>query len=319
MSDTRVLLTTYPTAFLNKGGGEIELVGIAKALRSWGVWADCYGPEARPLREYDAVLHFSVIPDGKSIFREAKSAGKRTMLSPSLWWRKEPSVEERRSVEEFVRAADMLVLKSRSEFDNISQYLDIDSEKVIFCKWGVDPAFEEPVDRNLFRNAQKLDEYILSLGMIEESKNQLNVIHALEHSDTPVVFVGDYRDRRYYEACVKVAPQKFRFLPFMQPRSEMLRSALQGCAAYIECPLEPPGLSAIEAALSRVPMVLSEGEWTEEHFQGLVETADPLSIDDIASALGRATRTGVNPNLYGKARNYELPQTLEPLARYLGR
>jgi glycosyltransferase involved in cell wall biosynthesis len=317
MSDLRLLVTTYPTAFLNRGGGEIELIEIVRALRTQGVWADSYGPGSLPLNQYDSVLHFSVVPDGKTIFFEAKANGKLMILAPSLWLRNTPAPAEKQSMMEFIAAADVLLLKSRAEYENLSQYLDIEDKKVIYCKWGVDPLFEEPADHDLFRRAYNLERYILSVGIIEETKNQLNVIRALREFDIPVVFLGDYRDRQYYEACVKLAPQNFRFLPFVQPKSEMLRSAFEGCSLYVECGLEPAGLSAIEAAHARVPMVLSEGPWTDEHFPGLITTADPLSVDSISTAAKSALSKDVDPEIFKRARNYQLPYALESLVTFL--
>lgn len=319
MSDSRVLITTYPAAFLHRGGGELELVDLMNNLRQLGIRADLYGPTAQPLSKYDVVLHYSVVPTGMEFVREVKAAGKKLVLLPSLWWSKAPAQAEKDSVAEFFRLADVVVFKSTSEYENVAEQVKVDARKVAYYRWGVDSCFEELVDGELFKQTYKLGDYLLSVGIIEERKNQLSAIHALRDADIPLVFVGDYRDRTYYEACVKAAPSHFKFLPYLQPQSEVLRSALHGAKAFIEVSLEPPGFSAFEAGLSRVPMVLSASAWTREHFGAeLVHQVDPMSTVSIQRGVQEALRTPVSPELQRHVHNKHLmPQCLEPLVRLL--
>lgn len=318
MSDPRVLITTYPTAFLNRGGGELEIVDLASNLRQLGMRADIYGPGLPPLNKYDTVLHYSVVSTGMVIMLEAKKAGKKVVLLPSLWWLSEPSETEKSMVAEFFRLADKIVFKSKSEHENVSRWVPVDAAKVIFFCWGVDSAFEEPADDEMFKRTYKLNDYILWPGIIEERKNQLTAIHALRESKIPVVFLGDYRDRSYFETCVKAAPAHFKFLPHLQAKSEMLRSALQNCRVFLEVPLEPAGFSAFEAALSKVPMVLSKGPWSNEHFAGLVHMADPKSTQSIQEAVHAALESSPPSKLHTQTRNrHLLPHSLELLVRTL--
>jgi glycosyltransferase involved in cell wall biosynthesis len=318
MSDSRVLITTYPTAFLNRGGGELELVDLLSNLRQLGVRVDIYGSTSLPLVKYDVVLHYSIVPTSMVYVREAKSAGKKLVLMPSLWWRSEPDQSEKDSAAEFFRLADVVVFKSKSEHGNIARYVTVDPAKVAYCRWGVDSCFEEPADRELFKKTYNLDDYILWTGIIEERKNQLTAIHALKESKVPLVFVGDYRERSYYESCIKAAPTHFKFVPHLQAKSEILRSGIQNCKVFLEVSLEPPGFSAFEAALAQVPMVLSAGAWTDEHFGELVQQVDPMSTSAIQKAVQAALVAPVSPELHKNTRSrHLLPQSLEPLVRVL--
>jgi glycosyltransferase involved in cell wall biosynthesis len=318
MSNPRVLITTYSTAFLSRGGGELELLDLLSNLRQLGVSADIYGSTSLPLIKYDIVLHYSLIPSGMVFVQEAKNAGKKLVLMPALWWANEPSQPEKDSAADFFRMADVIVFKSKSEYENIANYVAVDPAKLAYCPWGVDPCFEVPVNKDLFKKTYKLDEYILCLGIIEETKNQLTAIHALKESKIPVVFIGDYRDRSYYESCVKASPAHFKFLPHMQAKSEILRSAIQNCKVFLEVSLEPAGFSAFEAALAKVPMVLSAGEWTEEHFAELVQQVDPKSTSAIQQAVQIALTTTVPAELYTNMHiKHILPQSLEQLIRIL--
>lgn len=318
MSDSRVLITTYPTAFLNRGGGEIELLDLLGNLRRLGVRADIYGSNSLPLAKYDVVLHYSIVPAGMEFVKEAKNDGKKLVLMPSVWWSEEPSDAEKQSAAEFFKMADVIVFKSKSEFENIIKHVPFDENKLTYCRWGVDSCFEEPVDKDLFKKTYKLDKYLLWVGLIEERKNQLTAIHALKEFNIPLVFIGDYRNRSYYESCVKTAPAHFKFLPHIQAKSEMLRSAIQGSATYIEIPLEPAGFSAFEAALSKVPMVLSKGAWVDEHFGDSVYKADPKSVSSIQQATQNALTDTVSADLFRNTRiNHVMPQSLDALVRVL--
>lgn len=319
MIDSQVLITTYPAAFLHRGGGELELVDLMANLRQLGVRADLYGSMSQPLSKYDVVLHYSVVPTGIEFVREVKAAGKKLVLLPSVWWSKAPDQSEKDTVAEFFRLADMVVFKSNSEHANVVAHVPLDSSKVALYRWGADSCFEELIDGELFKQTYKLGDYLLSVGIIEQRKNQLAAIHALCDSKIPLVFIGDYRDRAYYEACVKAAPPHFKFLPYLQPKSEILRSALHGAKAFIEVSLEPAGFSAFEAALAGVPMVLTDGEWAQEHFgRELVHLIDPMSTASIQQGVAAALNAPVSPQLRRHVHNkYLMPQCLEPLVRVL--
>jgi glycosyltransferase involved in cell wall biosynthesis len=170
----------------------------------------------------------------------------------------------------------------------------------------------------MFKVIYGVDEYILWLGIIEQNKNQLFCIEALKDIDTPVVFLGNYRDRTYYEACRKAAPKHFKFLPSMPAKSEILRSALQNCKLYLEAPLEPPGHSSLEAGLAGVPLVLSDDAWSREQFRDSVVYVDPKSSESIFKGVEMALGKGNDSSIAGHIRRRHLyPQCLEPLIRVL--
>ena len=318
MAKERILMTTYPTAFCYRGGGEEELVDLKNNLRKLGLIVDVYGPNILPLICYDIILHYSVISSSIGIVREAKNLGKKVILLPSLWWSHLPKQAEKELVLEFFKLSDCIVFKSKSEYENIAKYVAIDDAKVVYCRWGVDPCFDEPADKELFKSTHNLREYILWPGIIEERKNQLTAIHALKDSEVPLVFIGDYRDRSYYEACVRSSPRHFKFLPYIHSKSEMLRSAIQNCTVFLEVPLEPPGLSAFEASLSSKPMVLSNSSWTEEHFGNFIQKVDPRSTSSIQVGVQAAMQMSISPELSNRTRlRHLLPQVLEPLIRVL--
>jgi len=57
MSDSRVLVTTYPVVFPHRGSGELELVDLLATLRQLGACVDLYGPTAQHLSKCEVLLH----------------------------------------------------------------------------------------------------------------------------------------------------------------------------------------------------------------------------------------------------------------------
>ncbi|PTB20710.1 hypothetical protein C9I57_12895 [Trinickia symbiotica] len=321
MDTVRLLITTYYSAFLNPGGGETELLGLIEGLRMLGIDADVYGPSSRPLSSYSSVLHFSVQADGLTMLQRAKSQKKSVFLWPNLWWDQPPASEEKNLVASFFELADKVIFKSKSELAHVRQYISIKDEKTLHVPVPLSANFLHPSDPRLFKRIYDLDKYILWIGVLNRKKNQLTAIRALRDIDVPMVFVGHPNDEDYFEECRSSAPSHFIFVPQMPPASEILCSAVQGCSAFLEVPLEPPGASALEAALASRPLILSEGPWTKEHFGSHAVTVNPLDEEAIA----RAVRNALQQPFHGEALSREIqrkhlaPHSLVPMAEAIKR
>lgn len=317
MKQTRLLITTYHSAFLLPGGGEVELLDLASSLASFDIHVDIYGPTSAPLSSYDSVLHFSVHGDGIGIAEEAKSLNKQLLLWPNLWWPTTPSDDQKILTERFFSLADKIIFKSHAELANVSQHVQVDKRKTMLVPWGVDTAYAQPADPKLFKSLYQLDSYILWLGIIEEQKNQLSAIQALSGIETPLVFIGHHRNQAYFDACLEAAPRHFKFLPYMPSGSPILRSALQNCDLYLEVPFDPPGLSALEAGLAGRTLVLSQGTWTTEEFGDMAISVDPAQPTEILSGVKKGLNFNSKTNDLAERinRKHALPQCLRQLIK----
>lgn len=318
MIDLKVLVTTYHQAFLKKSGGEVELFETAMRLNELGVLADVYGPKSRPLEAYDVVLHFSVHGGGLELLQTVKAVGKRIVLWPNLWIQ-DPTLGTKELIAKHFALANAIVVKSEAEKEHIVSQFRVAQELFHVVPAGVDPCYGTPADPDMFKTIYRVDDYILWLGTIEERKNQLFAIGALRDIEIPIVFVGTYRNKKYYNKCLEASPRHFKFLPPMIAKSEVLRSAVQACRLFLEVPLEPPGLSALEAGLAGRPLVLSDSSWSREHFGEYVTYVDPTSKDSIESGVkGALSKEHSGAALSEKIRRRHLaPQCLEPLVRIL--
>ncbi len=286
----RILISTYHTAFLNPGGGEIELMEISEALSMAGLEVDIYGPLSKSIDYYDAVLHFGVNNDGLSFIRSVKEAKKRLLIWPNLWWdgTQSPNIVE--DARNFFEIADKVILKSKNEYENNSSKFSISKDKVVFIPAAVGESFfniEKSLSKN-FKNLYGIDEYILWVGVFQRHKNQLELIKALKNIDLPIVFIGGNLDHEYYYECIRQSMNRHIFIPQLPHNSEILLGALSGCSIFVELTIEPAGLSALEAGAAGKKMLLVGGGWVEEQFNGLVDVVDsPFNHDQIRHAIER--------------------------------
>lgn len=286
----RVLVTTYPTAFLNKGGGEIHLLDMTTHLKNAGIQVDIYGHTSKHIREYDLVHHFSVQGGSEYILAAARDCGKKIIITPLIWL-DENSRYDINLIKTILAYADLVVTNSEMESRQLIRHLGMNPGLLRHVHVGVDPCFFEKADPCLFKTVYNVQDYILSVGMIEERKNTLNIVRALRDIGRPVVFVGDYRDKKYYDACMREANgfPNVKFVPYLSPKSEILRSAYQNCLLYVQASLlDTPGISALEAAASGCKLVLATGGSVREYFENYCEFIEPNTPDGIKRAVSKA-------------------------------
>lgn len=317
MKKIAVLLTTYHEAFVIRGGGEYELLSVADGLRQSGIIADIYGPYSRPIEFYDVVLHFSVHGGGLGLLKMVKANGKPIVLWPNLW-ADSLSPDVVKMVCEHVALADYVAFKSHAEANNFTALVDVPQHKQVTCKAVADVSYLKPSPRSLFPDLYGVRDYVLWMGIIEPSKNQLSIIGPLKELGIPLVMVGRYRDKVYYDVCRKAGDGGVLFIDSLPQRSEIVRSAFQNARFYVELSLEPAGLSALEAGLSGCRVLLSDSDWSREHFLDHAEYVDPLSSASISAGVDRVLQRPVfNGALQNHLSAYCFPYAMEPLVEIL--
>lgn len=314
----RILLTTYHHAFLKKAGGEYEIFAVSEKLKQHGLIVDIYGPFSRALEHYDIVLHFSVHGGGLDLLRYVREHGKPVALWPNLWLNQaHPDIVP--LVKAYTDLSSVVIFKSQAEQSMFARFFDLPAEKVRRVITPADPVYLKSAPAYLFRSLYGLDRYLIGVGIIEPNKNQLSVIRALKGTGRKLVLVGGHRDSAYYQTCRAEGGADVLFIDALPARSEILRSALREADAFVECSHEPPGLSAIEAGLTGVPVVVSESPWTTEHFGNQVHYCDPADIGSIrhailAAAGGEKKSSG---DLIGHLSRHCAEQSMDDLVRIL--
>ena len=319
MRVVRVLLVEGFNAFFRRGGGEIEADSVCAALNAAGVFCQVYGPNADALDTFDVVIHFSSHPSGREVLKLCRQIGIRFVFWPNLWLEGPPLAEQLADIEEFHRSADRVVFKSNAELQNFVKLTRIESRKFMRVNWFIDPEFCGDADPARFKAVYGLDDFVLSVGLIEPVKNQLSLVRACVAEALRLVMIGGFRDRAYFDECVAAGQGKVLFIPQLPRGSHMLRSAYAACRAYAEFSRDPPGRSALEAALQARPLALTDLDWTQEIFDGHVAVASCEDSGAIGAAVRRAwNEPGARKALASLVKASHLPKTaLQPLVKYL--
>lgn len=282
----RVLLTTYPGAFLHHGGGEREIHLLGEALNSAGILADIYGPASQPIRAYQAIIHFSMIGGSELLLDEAaRTGGHRLILWPNLWFVKEPTAFHLGQLSDFLSRFEAVVFKSHAEEMHFRNYLDLEGKDVIRIAPLISPRFQRQNVSTVFKESYGLGRYALWTGIIEPQKNQLLAVQAFSGLDIDLVISGEVRDAAYAEECRRQAGANIRFIPAMPFGSELHLSALSHCNLFVELPLDFPGSSAVEAATAGCRMLLSRSDWTNEVVGSFCTQIDPRDVEAIRVAV----------------------------------
>lgn len=298
-------------ALVAPGGGERQLQATTAALQQLGVTAAPWRPWEESLSSIDVLHLFGTLREHIPLLLAARKAGIRTVVSPIAWYDSqsiwhEPRRWPRRLLgcarhglrrvapqlpnwrRTIYHLADALLPNSQSEAEQLIRLFDVEPEKVHVIPNGADPqlATANPV---LFRQFIGRNEFVLCAGRIEPRKNQLGLVQAMRYAEFPhVVFLGDPvpGHERYMKRCRELAGDRATFVPRIAAESPLLRSAYAACRCLVMPSFfETPGLVAIEAGMSGVPLVVTARGATREYFGGEALYVAPQKHRELAHAV----------------------------------
>lgn len=312
-----ILITTYQSAYLSKGGGEHENIRLQRLLNQEGLVADLYGPQSRPVSAYDTVIHFSLSEDSASFLHQIRSNVRQMVLWPNFWLVQPISEDRRLILQELVDLFEIIIFKSATERDHFMQFFDTSKIEIFLTTPGIPNEFFQARATRLFNEVHGIEDYIIWPGIIEPQKNQLTAIQALKGYDIPVVFSGSARDSEYLAACHAAAEDNILFLPEMPFLSDIHLSALMNSRLFLELPLDFPGISAVEAASLGCRLVLTDCEWSREMFDEQIYLADPKDCISIRRTVDRAVNTNAKTVDLDLCEKFRLPEAYAPLIERL--
>lgn len=128
--------------------------------------------------------------------------------------------------------------------------------------------------------------FLLSVGRIEVRKNQLAVAEIARRAELPLVIAGHEGARAYADAVRAVAGDRLRAIGRVEPHSPELRWLYRNCAAFVSLSwAEGASLSALEAAATGAPLLLSDTSSEREYFDGMATFCGPLDVEEALDAL----------------------------------
>jgi len=140
------------------------------------------------------------------------------------------------------------------------------------------------------------DNYILQVGRVEYTKNQLNLITALmDRSDIPLVFVGKVVEFDYYERIKKIAKKRGNvyFIDFV-PHKEISTFYKYAKLHVLLSLRESPGLVNLEALKNGCPIVIPDQRFlpVDTYFSGQPYIVNPFDIVNVKQTVIEAYEKG---------------------------
>lgn len=168
--------------------------------------------------------------------------------------------------------ADAIVAISERTKADIIEYYDIDPAKIHLVYQGCDPIFTKSVSPDEIEDVKRqygiIGRYLLSVGTIQERKNQLACVRALPMvpADVKLVLVGKgdgYLDKLKAEVAKLGLTGRVIFLSGF-PNS-LLPALIRGCSSFLYMSrYEGFGIPILEAMTCGVPVIAATGSCLEE-------------------------------------------------------
>jgi len=160
---------------------------------------------------------------------------------------------------------------------------------------GIDPAEALAADPAPFVERYGVKDFVLCVGRVEDLKNQLALIHALEPLDVPLVLAGGFnpRHRHYTRMVSRAAGARPRTLLLGQLDRPMVASAMAAAAVHaLPSWFETAGLVSMEAAAAGCAVVSTEQGYARAYLGDEAEYCDPGDTGSIRAAVERALARG---------------------------
>ena len=177
-----------------------------------------------------------------------------------------------------------LLPNSTLEIDSLVKTLRICPPPFTVTPYGADPAIFLDPDPEPFVQKHGLKDFILQVGRIEASKNQVLLAYALRDLDLPLVLIGGNLQPYYLEWVKQHGPKRLTIIPHLPP--EELRSAYAAARVHVlPSWIETCGLTTMEATLANCNVVASIAGYELEYYRDLAYYCNPADVVSIRQAV----------------------------------
>jgi len=192
------------------------------------------------------------------------------------------------------RIADKIIAVSKQTKTDLISFFGIDEKKIEVIYQGCDEVFKNLLSEKEKQEVKKRwnlpDEYLLYVGTIEERKNLLGLIKALNHKNVhiPLIVVG--KQTGYYNKVREyIALKGLKNVTFLNEVSVYDLPGIYQMAKVFIYPsvFEGFGIPILEALHSKVPVITSKGGCFSEAGGAFSQYIDPLNIEEIGDAIKR--------------------------------
>lgn len=192
-----------------------------------------------------------------------------------------------------VHIADKIITDTHQTKEDLVTFFKADPDKIDVVHLSCDPIFYKSVNSSEIEKVKEKyklpDQYILSVGTIEERKNLLSVVKAMHKSaiDIPLVAIG--RSTRYCDTIKQYIAQnnlKKQFFFYHSIKNNDLPAIYQGAELLVFISVfEGFGFPILEALYSKTPVISSIDGCFEEVGGKSSLYVDPHDIEEIIDGI----------------------------------
>jgi glycosyltransferase involved in cell wall biosynthesis len=187
-------------------------------------------------------------------------------------------------------SADRVIAISEQTKRDIIYFLKINEDKIDVVYQGCHASFKErPKTELLDQVKQKFklpEKFLLNVGTIEERKNLLNIVKALEGKPIPLVVVGK-KNKKYFQKIQKAIKKSKVQVSFLENVSMEELTAIYRLADIFIYPsfFEGFGIPVIEALFSETVVITSNTSCLPEAGGPDSVYVNPENVDDIRAKI----------------------------------
>lgn len=329
----RVLFLARFTLYSVYGGDTVQITSTAKYLKRLGVSVDIkLSNERIDYKAYDLLHIFNIIRPADALKHirlsklpyvvstifldysesQRKSMGIRSFMSRYFspdaieyaktigrWIKSGETVKSiqylyyghKKSVITIAENAAMILPNSENEYIRfVNRYQTPAPHRVIYN--GIDiEAFAAEEREQAMHNPTE----VICVARIEDNKNQLNLIRALNNTPFHLKIVGKPAPNhtKYYKLCKAVASDNVTFTGFIT-LDELIENYMTAKVHVLPSWNETCGLSSLEAAYLNCNIVITEKGDTREYYQDNAWYCNPDDPQSIYDAVVKAARAPVS-------------------------
>lgn len=286
MNLPKIVFNTWPGAFFNPGGGEVQLLNSKKYLEKIGFQIDLYD-QWNPQRTGDILHQFSIGTGSEHVIKEYKALNKKIVLSTIMWTIPPKDHWMHGHIKNILNQSDILLTNSEAESSRLSNFYDIPLDKFHKTRNSVSEEFLTTGNEQLFRERYNIDdEFIISVANIDRRKNTKLLIQACRNLKKKLILIGHIRDHQYFNEILQEHNECFSYLGPIEDKN-ILKSALTACSLFaLPSICETPGIAALEAASQGAKIVITNEGPTSE-YMGIDNATyvNPFELESITNGI----------------------------------
>ncbi|WP_035678183.1 glycosyltransferase family 4 protein [Flavobacterium limnosediminis] len=291
----KILINPYPHIFQNKGGIQKRVLEHQRLLLEKNYQIEIFNPSIS-VKKFDILTTFKPQYGNYDVFLEAKRNRLKTVTHVihelpnnylqylvSKYTSKIPFFISnfRRKI---IENSDALIALSDSEKSFLVKKYNVDEAKIFVVPNAINTNLFIKEKTTIFLEKYNINEpYILSVGRIEQNKNQLSIAEAIKDLGIKLILIGEKIDKEYVKEI-----EQYDFVQIIEDitySSEELISAYKNSSLFILASFkEISPNTVIEAALCNIPLICTSNTFTiKQYFKDEIEYINPNSIGDIKS------------------------------------